>query len=58
MGVGALRLAAVEGDEQRGSFLAGQIAALVKKEQPAADIIQEIFEEAEKVLGTAGRWVK
>lgn len=58
MGVGALRLAAVEGDEQRGSFLAGQIAALVKKEQPAADIIREIFEEAEKVLGTAGRWVK
>lgn len=58
MGVGALRLAAVEGDEQRGSFLAGQIAALVKKEQPAADIVREIFEEAEKVLGTAGRWVK
>ena len=34
MGTGALRLAAVEGDEKRG-FLAGQIAAMVKKEQPA-----------------------
>lgn len=58
MGAGALRLAAVEGDEKRGSFLAGQIAGLVHKEQPAAEIIAEIFEEAENVLGTAGRWVK
>ena len=31
LGVGALRLAAVEGDEQRGCFLAGQVAALVKE---------------------------
>ena len=58
MGVGALRLAAVEGDEKRGSFLAGQVAGMIHKEQPAAEIIAEIFEEAEKVLGTAGRWVK
>lgn len=58
MGVGALRLAAVEGDEKRGSFLAGQVAGMVHKEQPAAEIITEIFAEAEKVLGTAGRWVK
>ncbi|NCB31699.1 MAG: enoyl-[acyl-carrier-protein] reductase FabK, partial [Clostridia bacterium] len=43
---GAYRLAAVEGDEKRGCFLCGQIAALVHKEQPAAEIIKEIFEEA------------
>lgn len=57
-GRGALRLAAVEGDEKKGCFLAGQIAAMVKKEQPAKEIIEEIFTEAEAVLGGAGKWVK
>lgn len=58
MGTGALRLAAVEGDEKRGCFLAGQIAAMVKKEQPAAEIIRELFTEAETVLNGAKKWVK
>lgn len=58
LGAGALRLAAVEGDEKRGCFLAGQIAAMVKKEQPAAEIISEIFAEAEIVLNGAKKWVK
>ncbi len=58
LGVGALRLAAVEGDEENGCFLCGQIAGLVKKEQPAAEIIREIFAEAEHVLGGTGKWVK
>ena len=57
-GAGALRLAAVEGDEQRGCFLAGQISAMVKKEQPAAQMIREIFAEAEDVLNGARQWVK
>ena len=57
-GAGALRKAAVEGDEQHGCFLAGQIAAMVKKEQPAAEIIREIFTEAEKVLNGATKWVR
>jgi enoyl-[acyl-carrier protein] reductase II len=58
MGTGALRLAVQEGDINRGCFLAGQIAAMVTKEQPAAEIITEIMEEAEKVLRSAGKWVK
>ncbi len=58
MAVGALRLAAVEGDEQRGCFLAGQIAGMVNKEQTAKEIIEEIFIETEKVLGGAGKWVR
>lgn len=58
MGTGSLYRAAVEGDEKTGSFLAGQIAAIVKKEQPAAAIIKEIFEEAETVLNGATKWVK
>ncbi len=57
-GSGALRRAAVEGDEKNGCFMAGQIAAIVDKEQPAAEIIREMFGEAETVLGGAGRWIK
>ncbi len=57
-GVGALRLAAVEGDEKRGSFLAGQIAGLVKSEQTAKEIIEEMMAEAEELLREAARWVR
>jgi enoyl-[acyl-carrier protein] reductase II len=57
LAVGALRLAAVEGDEKNGCFLAGQIAGLVRKEQTAAEIICEIFAEAEEILRGAARWV-
>lgn len=58
MGTGALRLAAKEGDIQKGCFLAGQIAGMVNREQPAAEIIQEIFTQAEAVLAGAGKWVR
>ena len=58
LGVGSLYKAAVEGDEKEGSFLAGQISAIVNKEQPAAEIITEIFDEAEEILKGAGKWVK
>ena len=58
LGVGALYRAAVEGDEKTGDFLAGQIAGMVNKEQPAAEIIREMFAEAEEVLQTAGRWLQ
>lgn len=58
MAVGTLRLAAVEGDEKRGCFLAGQIAGMIDKEQSVAEIINEIFEEAELILKGAYKWVK
>ena len=57
-GSGALRLAALNGDEKDGCFMAGQIAAIVKKEQPAAEIIRDMFNEAEAILGGACRWIK
>lgn len=57
-GAGSLRAAAVLGDEKKGSFMSGQIAALVKKEQPAAEIIREIFDETEQVLSGGMKWVK
>ena len=48
---GTLRAAAVDGDVARGSVMSGQIAGLVKKRQPAAEIIREIFEEAAGLCG-------
>ena len=58
LATGALRLAAKEGDVEKGCFLAGQIAAMVKKEQPAAEIIKEVIEEAEPILLRAPQWVE
>ena len=58
MGVGAMRKAAREGDEQNGSFMCGQIAGLVNKEQPAAQIIREMFAQAEELLKGAAQWVR
>ncbi|MCI1956566.1 MAG: nitronate monooxygenase [Oscillospiraceae bacterium] len=57
-GAGALRRAAREGDARNGCFLAGEIAGLVKKEQTAKEMIEEMFEEAEKRLGGVSQWVK
>ncbi len=58
MAVGALRLAAVEGNEQKGCFLAGQVSGMIKKEQTAKEIVEEMFEEAENILNGALKWVK
>jgi enoyl-[acyl-carrier protein] reductase II len=55
---GVFRLAVEEGDLQKGCFLCGQIAGMVKKEQPAAEIVREVMEQAEPLLKGAGKWVK
>ena len=54
---GALRLAVQEGNNEKGCFLSGQIAAMVKREQPAAEIVREVMEEAEPILRRAQTWV-
>ena len=58
MGVGSLRKAVVDGNLKEGTFLSGQIAAMVNKEQPAAEIIREVVEGAEPILLEASKWVK
>ncbi|MGN0558264.1 MAG: enoyl-[acyl-carrier-protein] reductase FabK [Acutalibacteraceae bacterium] len=58
MGAGKLRLAAREGNVSDGCVLAGQVASMVKKEEPARDIIVDLFTKAEEVLGGATKWVK
>ena len=52
MGAGALQLAAVEGDLKNGCFMAGQISGLIKKEQTAKEIIDEMMEETKKTLAS------
>ena len=43
--LGSLRKAVVEGDVVNGTIMAGQIAGLIKKEQPCREIIAEIVDE-------------
>lgn len=50
MTVGALRKAVKDGNLEEGSFLCGAIAGLVNKVQPAKEIVEEMFEQAEKLL--------
>lgn len=52
-GTGALRRAVQEGDWENGSFLCGQIAGLVKREQTCKEIVEEIVSETESILRKA-----
>ena len=58
LATGALRLAVQEGNHEKGCFLSGQNAAMVRQEQYAADIVREIMEEAEPILRRACQWVE
>lgn len=50
LGAGSLRKAVVEGDVVYGSVMAGQVAGLITKEQPAKEIVKEIFDECESII--------
>ena len=52
-GTGALRKAVQDGDWENGSFLCGQVAGLVKKEQTCAEIVQEMVAQTEEILNKA-----
>lgn len=52
-GTGAFRKAVKEGDWEHGSFLCGQAAGLVRKEQSCREIIEEIVAETESILKNA-----
>ena len=43
---GALRRAAIDGDVEQGSVMAGQSVGMVTSEQPTAAIIAELVEQA------------
>ncbi len=48
--LGSLRKAVVEGDVTDGTIMAGQIAGMVSKEQTCKEMMEEIMEEAGKLL--------
>ena len=54
---GALRRAAVEGDIETGSMMAGQSVGMVKSVQPAAEILEELVDQAMQVLTGMSRVV-
>lgn len=57
LGKNSLRRAMAEGDIEGGSLMCGQGAALVKRIQPAAEIINDVMSEAEKIIIAAPRLV-
>lgn len=48
--LGSLRKAVQDGNLEEGSFLCGAIAGMIKEVKPCADIIKEMFDQAEKLL--------
>ena len=52
-GTGSLRKAVFDGDLAGGSFLAGEVAGLIKKRETAAEIVNDIIGGAEALLRKA-----
>ncbi|EEG31699.1 putative enoyl-[acyl-carrier-protein] reductase II [[Clostridium] methylpentosum DSM 5476] len=55
--VGSLKKAVVDGNVNEGSFMAGQIAGMVSKIQPAQEIVDEMFGEAKHLLKNGGNFI-
>ena len=51
---GALRRAVIDGDIETGSVMAGQSVGMVNREEPVAEIIQELVDEAAAALESRG----
>jgi enoyl-[acyl-carrier protein] reductase II len=47
---GALRRAAIDGDVEHGSLMAGQSVGMVTKEEPVAEIVATLMHESEEAL--------
>ena len=56
-GTGSLRKAVFEGDLAGGSFLAGEVAGMITRTDPAAAIVEDIIGGAEKLLAKAKQLV-
>jgi enoyl-[acyl-carrier protein] reductase II len=51
---GALRRAVIDGDVESGSVMAGQSVGMVSREEPVADILRELADEAAAALENRG----
>jgi len=54
LGAGKLALAMRDGDVAMGSLMAGQIASMVCRIEPAADIVAEMMRDAQEVMRVLG----
>jgi enoyl-[acyl-carrier protein] reductase II len=54
LGRGRYPAAAVKGEVDEGSILAGQICGLINRVQPAAEIIKDLVEDARRVQKRLG----
>lgn len=54
---GSLRRAVIEGDVEHGSLMAGQSVGMVTREQPVAEIIQELVGQAAAALAARSAWL-
>lgn len=57
MGAGSLRKAAKDGNYEEGSFMCGEVASMVKKEQSAAEIVDDLMQGCEEALKGATKWL-
>lgn len=55
LGAGALRLAAAEGDAKGGSFMSGQIAGLLDREESCAEILSALYDGARDLFAARCR---
>lgn len=56
--LGGLRKAVVEGDTEKGSVMAGQIAGLVKQEYSCKELIEKLVKETDELLQNAVSFVE
>ena len=56
-GTGSMRKAVFDGDLAGGSFLAGEVAGMIRKKETAEEIVRDLMEGAEKLLGNASSLV-
>ncbi|MCI8466377.1 MAG: enoyl-[acyl-carrier-protein] reductase FabK [Lachnospiraceae bacterium] len=54
--IGGLRKAVMEGDADKGSVMAGQIAGLIKKEQSCKEIIEELMTQTKARFADMKNW--
>ena len=52
-GTGSMRKAVFDGDLAGGSFLAGEVAGMIKKKETAREIVEDLMDGAEKLLAGA-----
>lgn len=58
MAVGSLYAAVVEGDLQKGCFLAGQVSGMINEPETAEEIVKDIVLGGKRLLEEADKWAK